>query len=213
MTDAAPPAAPRSGAPASWSECWELIREDWRTNGRDWTRPGFRALAVYRFGVWRMSVGNKALRAPLSVLYRYLFRRVRNHYGIEFPYSIQAGRRVIIEHQSGIVVHGNAVLGDDCIIRQGVTIGNKNIDDPFSAPVLGRGVNVGAGAVIVGAITIGDGASVGANAVVTKDVAAHTTVVGIPARPLPPRTDAAAGTPQADTATVETAAEHAATLI
>jgi serine O-acetyltransferase len=169
---------------------WELIKEDWVANGRDWTRPGFRALAVYRFGVWRMGVKSKYLRAPLSVIYRFFFRRVRNRYGIEFPYSIKAGRRIVIEHQSAIVVHGDTVMGDDCIIRQGVTIGNRYLDKPFDAPRLGNRVNVGAGAKLLGGITIGDDAVVGANAVVLKNVPAGATVVGIPAheillRPLP----------------------------
>lgn len=160
---------------------WELIKEDWQVNGRDWTRPGFRALAVYRFGVWRMGVKPKYLRAPLSIIYRFLFRRVRNRYGIELPYSVKAGRRIIIEHQSAIVVHGDTVMGDDCIIRQGVTIGNRYLNKPFDAPRLGRRVNVGAGAKLLGGIDIGDDAIVGANAVVLKDVPAGATVVGIPA--------------------------------
>lgn len=163
---------------------WALIKEDWEVNGKDWTKPGFRALAVYRFGVWRMTIRNKLLRAPLSVIYRWGFRRVRNRYGIEFPYSIQAGRRIVIEHQSAIVIHGNVVLGDDCIIRQGVTIGNRHPSEPFGAPKLGRGVNVGAGAKLLGAISIGDFANIGANAVVLKDVPENVTVVGIPARPI-----------------------------
>lgn len=161
---------------------WELIKEDWVANGRDWTRPGFRALAVYRLGVWRMRIESKYLRAPLSVIYRFLFRRMRNRYGIEFPYSIKAGRRIIIEHQSAIVVHGDTVMGDDCIIRQGVTIGNRYLDRQFDAPRLGNRVNVGAGAKLLGGITIGDEVVIGANAVVLKDVPAGATVVGIPAR-------------------------------
>src|SRR5690349_17865818 len=99
------------------------IREDLVAHGGDSTKPGFRAVAVHRFGVWRMTVSPKLLRAPLSVLYRFLFRYVRNHYGIELPYSAKLGRRVIIEHQSGIVVHGETVIGDDCIIRQNCTFG------------------------------------------------------------------------------------------
>jgi serine O-acetyltransferase len=163
---------------------WALIKEDWEANGRDWTRPGFRALAVYRYGVWRAGIENIVLRAPLSVTYRFLFRRVRNRYGIDFPCSIKAGRRIVIEHQGAIVVHGNAVLGDDCIIRQGVTIGNRYLDRPFEAPTLGRRVNVGAGAKILGKVTIGDGASIGANAVVLNNVEKDTSVVGIPAKPV-----------------------------
>jgi serine acetyltransferase len=158
------------------------IYEDWRANGRDWTRPGFQALAVHRFGNWRMKVKPKILRAPLSVLYRTLFRCTRNFYGIELPYTAELGRRVVIEHQTGIVVHGNSRVGDDCIIRHGVTIGNRRIDHPFDAPTLGRGVNIGAGAKILGSVRVGDGAQIGANAVVNIDVPAGATAVGIPAR-------------------------------
>ena len=160
----------------------ELLREDYHAHARDWTRPGFRAMAVYRFGVWRMRVRSKLLRVPLSFLYRRLFVRVRNGYGIELPYSAKVGRRVVIEHQSGIVIHGNCVIGNDCHIRQGCTMGNKTLERPFDAPRLGNGVNVGAGSKILGAVTIGDGASIGANAVVVKDVPAGATAVGIPAK-------------------------------
>ena len=160
----------------------QLIAEDYQANGRDWTKPGFRSLAVYRFGVWRMGIRSKILRAPFSMLYRCMFRRCRNVYGIELPYSVKVGRRVVIEHQHGIVIHGNSVIGDDCHIRQGVTLGNKSLDAPFDAPTLGNNVNVGAGAKILGKITIGDGANIGANAVVLKDVPAGALAVGVPAR-------------------------------
>ena len=161
---------------------WRQIREDWVAHGRDWSKPGFRAMAVYRFGVWRMGVRPKLLRAPLSLLYRMKFRYMRNHYGIELPYSAKVGRRVVIEHQGAIVIHGASVIGDDCIIRQGVTLGNKRIDRPDEAPVLGARVNVGAGAKILGAVTIGDDAQIGANAVVLIDVPAGASALGVPAR-------------------------------
>lgn len=157
------------------------VREDWVAHGRDWTKPGFRAVAVHRFGVWRMTVRPKALRAPLSMVYRALFRRCRNVYGIELPYSASVGRRVVVEHQGGIVVHGGCAIGDDCVIRQGVTLGNKTLDRPHDAPTLGRGVNVGAGAKVLGKVTLGDGSAVGANAVVLKDVPPGARAVGVPA--------------------------------
>jgi len=162
----------------------EIIKEDWRAHRCDWTLPGFRAVAVCRFGQWRMTVSSKLLRAPLSIFYRILFRRVRNVYGIELPYSVKLGRRVVFEHQGAIIIHGNVSIGDDCVIRQGVTIGNRYLDRPLEAPVLGCGVNVGAGAKILGDLTIGDNASVGANSVVVHDVTAGATVVGIPAKPI-----------------------------
>lgn len=161
---------------------FKQIREDWLSHGKDWSRPGFRALAIHRFGNWKARIKPKMLRVPFSLIYRTLYRFARNIYGIELPCSAQIGRRVIFEHQSGIVIHGSAVIGDDCIIRQGVTIGNRSMDRPFEAPKLGSGVNVGAGAKILGGVVIGDRAIVGANAVVIEDVPAGATVVGIPAR-------------------------------
>jgi serine O-acetyltransferase len=164
------------------SDLVSRVTEDWEANGKDWTRPGFRTLAVHRFGNWRMGVEPKLLRAPLSVLYRAAERHCRNVYGIELPYSVKVGRRVKIEHQGGIVIHGDSTIGDECTIRQGVTLGMKSVDKPFDAPTLERGVDVGAGAVILGGIVVGEGAAVGANAVVVKDVEAGGVAVGVPAR-------------------------------
>lgn len=161
---------------------WQQIKEDWIAHERDWTKPGFRAVAVQRFGVWRMTIKPLLLRAPLSILYRALFRKIRNSYGIELPYTVQLGRRVIIEHQSGIVIHGYCSIDDDCIIRQGVTMGNRYLDRPFDAPKLGKRVNVGAGAKIFGNVTIGDDVNIGANAVVLSDIPPGKTAVGIPAK-------------------------------
>jgi serine acetyltransferase len=163
----------------------QQIKEDWIAHGRDWTKPGFRAVAIQRFGVWRMQVQPKLLRAPLSMLYRAFYRKVRNTYGIDLPYTVKLGRRVIIEHQSAIIVHGNAEIGDDSIIRQGVTLGNRYLERPFEAPKLGAKVNIGAGAKILGGVTLGDGVNIGANAVVLSDIPAGQTAVGIPAKILP----------------------------
>jgi len=118
------------------------------------------------------------------VLYRMGFRRCRNVYGIELPYSATVGRGVVFEHQGGIVIHGNSVIGDGCIIRQGVTLGNRHLDKPFEAPELGDNVNVGAGACLLGGIKIGDDVAIGANSVVLKDIPAGSSVAGIPARPI-----------------------------
>jgi serine O-acetyltransferase len=158
------------------------LREDWIAHQRDWTRPGFRAVAVHRFGNWRMGIRPKLLRAPFSILYRAMFRHVRNCYGIELSYEVKLGRRVVFEHQGAVVIHGNSVIGDDCIIRQGVTLGNRTRMHHNQAPTLGRGVSVGAGAKILGAVHIGDEAEIGANAVVLCDVPAGCAAVGIPAR-------------------------------
>jgi serine O-acetyltransferase len=160
----------------------QQVQEDWVAHGRDWTKPGFRAVAVQRFGIWRMRINSKLLRAPFSILYTSLYRKVRNTYGIDLPYTVKLGRRVIIEHECGIVIHGHCEIGDDCTIRQGVTLGNRYLDRPLESPKLGARVNIGAGAKILGNVTIGDDANVGANAVVLVDIPAGKTAIGIPAK-------------------------------
>jgi serine O-acetyltransferase len=165
----------------TFGEMCALIAEDYRSHGRDWTRPGFRALFWHRFGNWRMGVRPKPLRAPLSLIYHWGFRHCRNVYGIEIPYPATVGRGVIVEHQGGIVVHGASVIGDGSIIRQNCTLGLRSLDRLDEAPVIGKRVNIGAGAVIMGRVTIGDDAAIGANAVVMQDVPAGSLAVGVPA--------------------------------
>jgi serine O-acetyltransferase len=157
------------------------IRSDYKANGRDWTRPGFRALLVYRFGNWRMRISPKLLRAPFSIIYGFLFRYCRNVYGIEIPYTAKLEPGVIIEHQGGIVIHGSVCIGSGSIIRQNCTLGIRSLDRLDDAPSIGRRVNIGAGAVLMGKISVGDGAQVGANAVVLTDVPAGALAVGVPA--------------------------------
>jgi len=158
------------------------IQEDWRYNGEDWTRPGFRALAMYRFGVWRMGIDSDLLRLPLNLLYRFMHRSIRNHYGIELHSTAKLGRRVVIAHQGSIVIHEFAEIGDDCVIRQGVTLGAAGQYSVDEAPRLGRGVTLGAGAVLVGSVKVGDGAKIGPNAVVIADVPAGSLAFAPPAK-------------------------------
>lgn len=134
-----------------------------------------------------MGIRPRLLRIPFSVIYRFLFRYCRNVYGIEILYTVKIGRRVVFEHQGGIVITSGAKIGDSCIIRQGVTLGIKSSKQRYGAPSLGRHVEVGAGAVILGGVVVGDNATIGANAVVTRDVPAGATVVGVPAVQVKPQ--------------------------
>jgi len=156
----------------------KIIREDLQAHRGEWSRPGFQSIAIHRFGVWQKTIKNKALRAPFYAAAKALHVFTRNFYGIELPFEAQIGRRVVFEHQHGIVVHGNASIGNDCVIRQGCTLGMKDVSKPFEAPCLGKGVSLGAGSKVLGNVVIGDDAIVGANAVVTKNIPPSTIVVG-----------------------------------
>lgn len=174
------------------------------------TWPGRQALAVHRFGVWKHAVEPKILRMPFTLIYRILYGFVRNFYGIELPLQTRIGRRVVIAHQHGIIVHPNAVIGDDCVIRQGVTIGQGAATPglpPPPAPKLGNRVLIGAGAVLMGDITIGDDVTIGPNVVVMTNVPARAIVTAPPARILArPPTRRLAALPEAG----EGPAPHAA---
>jgi serine O-acetyltransferase len=160
---------------------FDLIREDFQAHGRDPWRQGLWAMAVYRFGRWRYRVRPALLRKPLSLLYRVLKVGVQITTGIDLPCETQVGRRLVIEHFGGIVVSGDTVIGDDVTLRHGVTLGLRRTGVP-GAPVIGHGVDIGAGAKILGPVHIGDGAVIGANAVVLSDVPAGKLAVGVPAR-------------------------------
>lgn len=156
----------------------KTVKEDLASHRGEWSRPGFQTLAVHRFGNWVKTIKPKPLRAVPSVLAKSLHVFCRNVYGIELPFEASVGRRVVFEHQHGIVIHGNAVIQDGCTIRQGVTLGIKSTDNVQDAPILSRNVDVGAGAKILGRVYVGHDVKIGANAVVTKSVPPYTTVVG-----------------------------------
>ncbi|WP_128255499.1 serine O-acetyltransferase [Falsirhodobacter deserti] len=159
---------------------WALIREDLRTHDDDWAAQGFWALFWHRFGNWRMGLP-KILRIPCSLLYRVMFKLCEITCGIKLSYNVPVGRRVRLDHFGGMIL-GARAIGSDVILRQNTTLGIASVDDLNAKPTICDGVHVGAGAVIIGNITVGKGARVGANAVVTRDVAPGTIVAGVPAR-------------------------------
>jgi serine O-acetyltransferase len=121
---------------------------------------------------------------PFSFLYKLLKTLSEILTGIDLPCEAIVGRRFRIDHFGGIVISGDAVFGDDCIIRNGVTVGLRNTGKRGS-PLIGDRVDIGAGAKVLGAIRIGDDVAIGANAVVLCDVPSNSIAVGIPARVIP----------------------------
>jgi serine O-acetyltransferase len=177
---------------------WQTVKEDYAThNQRDWTKPGFRALLVYRFGTWRLGSNSKLLRGLTWFIYINLYRFVRNVYGIEVFYTAKIGRRLFIAHQGGIIIHKDATIGDDCHIRQGVTIGNAGNEDglELEGPIIGDRVTFGAGSVSIGNLKIGNDVTIGPNCVLVKDIPDNTTAFIPPARILPKNIESPIGDP------------------
>jgi serine O-acetyltransferase len=141
-------------------------------------------LLIYRYGRWRYGIRWRILRLPFSFLYELLKFFSVGFLGTELPAEVVLGRRTAIEHVGGIVISGDAVFGDDCIIRNGLTVGLRHKGQRGS-PRIGNRVDIGAGAKLLGPITIGDDSAIGANAVVLCDVPPNSIAVGIPARIIP----------------------------
>ena len=170
---------------------FENIREDFRAHECKLSRQGFWTMCVYRFGRWRYTIRWKPLRMPFSFLYKLLKVLAEILTGIDLPCEVTLGRRFVIDHFGGIVISGDAVFGDDCRIRNGVTVGLRYTNQRGS-PVIGNRVDIGAGAKVLGPIHIGDEVAIGANAVVITDIPSNSIAVGVPARILPRRNDEAA---------------------
>ena len=144
---------------------WEIIT----------TYPGVHALIIHRLSHW-------IWRQHFYWLARFNSHIARWLTGIEIHPGAKIGRRVFIDHGMGVVIGETAVIGDDCTLYHGVTLGGTSWNKGKRHPTLENGVVIGAGAKILGPITIAKGAKIGSNAVVVKDVPAGATAVGIPAR-------------------------------
>src|SRR5215467_9756812 len=138
--------------------------------------PGLHALWFHRFAHVLWTRNFRWLGRFISNFSRFLT-------GIEIHPGAVIGRRVFIDHGTGLVIGETAVVGDECTIYQGVTLGGTSLSRGAKRhPTLGRGVIVSAGAKVLGGFTVGDGAVVGSNAVLLKEVPPGATAVGIPAR-------------------------------
>lgn len=158
-----------------------LIAEDFRTHDRDLSSPGFWAVAIHRFGNWRMGVRTKALRAPLTLAYDTAYHTISWLFGIELSYVVKLGRRVRLGHHGSMQI-GARAIGDDVYIRHTVTMGVTDPNERNAKPTIGDRVEIGPGACLVGDITVGHDSIIGANTVLGQDLPPHSTVLGNPAR-------------------------------
>jgi serine O-acetyltransferase len=137
------------------------------------TYPGFHARQLHRLA---HTLHNGGLRLPARLI-SHLGRAVT---GIEIHPGARIGERFFIDHGMGVVIGETTVIGDNCHLYQGVTMGGTSTKRAKRHPTLGKGVVVGAGAKVIGAVTIGDGAKIGAGSVVVTNVPPNATVVGVP---------------------------------
>lgn len=139
------------------------------------TYPGVHAMLIYR-------MNNKLWKWKLCWLARFFSMIARTLTGIEIHPGATIGRRFFIDHGMGVVIGETTVIGNDCTLYHGVTLGGTSWNKGKRHPTLGNDVVVGAGAKVLGPITLANGSRVGSNAVVVKDVPETCTVVGIPGR-------------------------------
>ncbi len=157
-----------------------LLREDLSTHDDNLFEQGFWAVAVHRFGNWRMGFRWKLIRAPLTLLYLVLARWVEWTCGITLPYVTRLGRRVRIWHHSGMILHARSI-GNDVHIRHNTTFGVARRGQNRDIPVIEDRVDIGCGVCILGNVRVGHDSVIGANAVVLEDVPPWSVAAGIPA--------------------------------
>ncbi len=136
---------------------------------------GLHALVVFR-------LSHIFYRMHLFFLARLLSQGARFFTGIEIHPGARIGRRFFVDHGMGVVIGETSIIGDDVLLYQGVTLGGTGIVTGKRHPTIGNNVVIGAGAKVLGNITVGDNSYIGSNAVVIKDVPPNSTVVGVPGR-------------------------------
>ena len=134
--------------------------------------PGVHAVIWYR-------VARFFYKIKLKFIARWIMTVTRMSTGIEIHPGAKIGKRLFIDHGMGVVIGETAIIGDDCTIYQGATLGGTGKDHNKRHPTLGNNVVVGAGAKVLGNITVGNNVKIGANSVVLKDVPDDCTVVGV----------------------------------
>lgn len=124
----------------------------------------------------------KLLKLFLYPIAKGIFRHYKYKYGIVIPFTTKIGSGFYIGHFGQIIVNGNSIIGKNCNISQGVTLGQVNRGNKIGSPIIGDNVYIGPGVKIIGNIKVGNDVAIGANCVVTKDIPDNAVVVGIPGK-------------------------------
>lgn len=193
--DAPPPSRQESGAAEDGgaqlragreAPLRRLIAEDFATHDRHLCEPGFWAVAAHRVGARAGTTRSSVARVGLGVVHRFAALAVDWLWGIHIAREVELGRRVRIWHHGSILLQARSI-GDDVHIRQNTTMGPLRGAHaaPEDSPRIGDRVDIGAGVAILGPILVGADTFVGANSVVLRSVPAGSTLLGVPARPIP----------------------------
>ena len=164
------------------------IKEDLKayrkSNGKiQWDEPSIICVILYRIGHRIQKIKFAPIRILFNIIHLPFFFLFNTIIGIYIPRGAQIGGGLRIHHYGCIIINPDTIMGENCILRQGVTIGTKNKD--HDVPVIGNNVEFGAGAKVLGKIKIGNNVTIGANAVVLCDVPDNSIAVGIPAKIYP----------------------------
>ncbi len=136
--------------------------------------PGVKAIIKYR-------IAHKLYNHKMYFLADWLSKRTRRKTGIEIHPAAKIGKGVFIDHGMGVVIGETAIVGDNCTIYQGVTLGGTGKDKGKRHPTIGNNVTIGSGAKVLGPFTVGDNSKIAANAVVLNEIPPNSTCVGVPA--------------------------------
>ncbi|HEC1884987.1 TPA: serine O-acetyltransferase [Campylobacter jejuni] len=165
---------------------WGIIKEDFsQPKAQDpafnssielfFNYPGVWAVVNYRFAHFFYIRNFKRIARMISGISQFLT-------GVDLHPGAKLGRRIFIDHANGVVIGQTAIIEDDVLIYQGVTLGGTSLEKGIKRhPTIKKGVIIGSGAKVLGNITIGENAKIGSNAVVVKDIGPNLTAVGIPA--------------------------------
>lgn len=146
------------------------------------TQQGLWAILVYRINNSVYTSKTPKSIKNILLFFGLIFQKLMEILtGISLPYSATIGDQFYIGHFGGIIINSQSVIGNNCNISQGVTVGVSGIGEHRGVPIIGNNVYIGANAVIAGNLKIGDNVVVGANSLVTNNVEANTTVLGVPA--------------------------------